>query len=357
MALKLLFSDPRRLFYRIKREFSAPSIGILRKLFRIYSLIFNDKTRIINDNNHRILYVYDTLLSPVTFDFLHYLYCTDQLREKSGKEKIDLLLILRSNLIYSREKTYISAIGNDNINWRINNIIIPIFKLFTASGRIYILDNKEAHEIIKRYRNIQPNGYEYATPVTAAQRLDSPDLFFSPAILVPDTARKIIDTYFPSSDNRRLVTITLRSYNYITARNSNIKAWVEFASEIDPLKYRVVFIPDASADGVLTHKEANKFETFDSACWNIELRAALYQRAWMNMGVVCGPLTISALMDKPLTIMIDRIMDYPEEYQKHILSQGITPGKPPIFYSKSCRFYLGRDEKEIITKIFNEYSD
>lgn len=75
------------------------------------------------------------------------------------------------------------------------------------------------------------------------------------------------------------------------------------------------------------------------------------------MGVASGPLAISGLMEKVWTVMIDRTMDYPENYRTYILSNGNVPGKAPSFYSKSCQFYLGKDSKETILKLFNEYAE
>ena len=74
------------------------------------------------------------------------------------------------------------------------------------------------------------------------------------------------------------------------------------------------------------------------------------------MGVACGPLAISGLMDNVRTVMIDRTMDYPENYRTQILSHGHVPGKAPSFYPKSCQFYLGKDSKDIILNAFNECS-
>ena len=108
--------------------------------------------------------------------------------------------------------------------------------------------------------------------------------------------------------------------------------------------------------GVETIEQLNGLEVFDQACWNIQLRAALYQRAWMNMGVICGPLTISALMENVLTIMIDRTLDYPRDYAENTLSHGSIPGKVPTLYSKDCHFHLGKDDKQTIMNCFNKHA-
>ena len=356
-GLKLLFSNPKRFVNRLQHEFLAPSNLITSAIRRIYCIFVPNSSSLANGNDDRLLFVYDTIVNPVTFDFLHYLYYADWLSRQAGKKHVDILLVFRSNLAHSRQESYVAAVGFDNIDWRLTNLIIPLSRLFPSVGRIYILDQAESFEIVKRYRSVHPECYGYASPKTAVVRLDVPGLNFLPVLTVCDTAQKVVEAYFPVADNRRIVTITLRTYDYIPIRNSDIEAWVDFANDLDPLKYRVVFVPDASIHGVATLGKINNFEIFDSACWNIELRAALYQRAWMNMGVASGPLAISGLMEQVRTIMIDRSLDYPADYLDGILACGVTPGKRHNFYSSSCHFYLGKDNKETILKLFNEYAD
>jgi hypothetical protein len=62
-------------------------------------------------------------------------------------------------------------------------------------------------------------------------------------------------------------------------------------------------------------------------------------------------------MEKVLTVMIDRSLDYPDDYLESLCSNGVPLGKPPNFYSSSCHFYLGKDDSETILKAFNEHKN
>ncbi len=316
-----------------------------------------NKVASLKGNPDRFLFVYDTLSSPVTFDFLHYLYVADWRRRQAGKRYLDVLIVSRSNLSDTIEGSWSAALGRDGFNWRITNLLVPLCRLFSSVSRIFIVGQDEAFEIVKGYGSVHPEGYSYASPKSAIARLDAPGLSHSSAITIPATAREIVEAYLPVADSRRIVTITLRTYDYISVRNSDIAAWVEFAGQLDPALYRIVFIPDASMQGVSTFRSLGTFEIFDAACWNVALRAALYARAWMNMGVACGPLVLSGLMENVLTIMIDRSLDYPADYLESIRSNtGVIAGERPNFYSNSCHFHLGKDNKETIWKLFREYS-
>ena len=355
-ALKLLISDPSRLVRKMKVEFAAPSMSTTAFLRRIYCRIVPPKPKASGGNAERLLFVYDTLRSPVTYDFLHYLSYANYLVRKLNRNHVDVILVTRDNALDSREKNYIAAVGDDNIAWRITNLAVPLCRLFPAVDRICIGSEAMAFELVKNYDVVQPHGYSYESPKNGVTRLDTPGWHFVDALLVPTSALQIIESYFPKNDPRHIVTITLRNYDYLPVRNSNIDSWVAFAARLDRAKFRVVFIPDASARGVSTMQSLRGCEVFDSACWNLELRAALYSRAWMNMGVACGPLAISGLMAGVVTVMIDRSLDYPKDYLDGLLKNGLVPGQAPAFYSTDCHFHLGIDDERTLLEAFRQYA-
>ena len=353
---KLAFFNPKLFFRKVRNEFSAPTNGFIGVIRKIYFLFAYRASITAESNDDRLLFIYDTRLNPITFDFLNYLYYANWLRKESGAISVDILLISEKNMTGRHEASYILAIGTDNIKWRVFNLLIPLARLFSSVGRIYVVESNQVSEVIKNYRNIHPKEYTYVSPKSAAIRLDLPSLSFIPSLSISVTAREIVAAYYPKADDRRIITITLRTYDYIPARNSDVKSWVDFAGELDSTKYRIIFVPDASKHGVAMLEQIDGFEIFDSACWNIELRAALYQLAWINMGVASGPLTISAMMDDTITLIIDRSLDYPADYFENIRSgTGAVLGNKPNCYSNSCHFFLGRDDKETIQKIFYKY--
>jgi len=355
IALRLLCFNPRRFTELVRFKFLVPSNAFTRFIRKLYCAFVPNKLTLSEGNYDRLLLVFDTLTNPVTFDFLVVLFSADWKRRRAGKTYLDVLIVYQPKRVLLQE-SYVATVGEDVIDWRLTNLLVPLCRLFSSLGRIYLVEQEEALEIVKGYQNIYPEGYSYLNLKTVLVRADDPDEAFYPALTIADTARKIVEAYFPQKDNRRIVTITLRTYGYIPARNSDIKSWVDFAGELNPLKYRVVFIPDASTYGVETIEQLNGFEVFHPACWNIQLRAALYRRAWTNMGVACGPLVISGLMENVWTIMIDRTLDYPKRYAEDLISMGYFPGKVPTLFSKHCHYHLGKDDKQTITDAFNKYA-
>ena len=73
-ALRLLYSNPSRFVNRLQSEFSSHSTRPARGLGRLYAMLVPNTSALSSTNDERLLFVYDTALNPVTFDFLHHLY-------------------------------------------------------------------------------------------------------------------------------------------------------------------------------------------------------------------------------------------------------------------------------------------
>src|SRR5207247_3732084 len=102
----------------------------------------------------------------------------------------------------------------------------------------------------------------------------------------------------------RLITITLRDYEFMPARNSNVEAWAAFARRLDPNTYLPVFVLDTerTLDPVPTSIE--KFDVLREASWNVGLRMALYESAWLNLGVNTGPLFMCAMNERTRLLVV-----------------------------------------------------
>ena len=300
-----------------------------------------------------LLLIIDLRLFPVTFDFLTTLYYANCYREINNIKKIDILIIKSRELEKYRDPEYINSIGSDNINWRITNLLIPLTRLFVEIDSILIMDNLNINSMIESYKYKLPKKYSCRKPIGFDVDLKDKILTFKNVITISKSATDIVEKYF--QDNREIVTITLRTYPYLEMRNSQIDEWIDFANSIDKNKYRVVFIPDASSWGIDSISKIENHDVFDQACWNIEIRAALYKKAKINMGVISGPIMISCLIEDVTTLVIDRTKDYPEEYLKNILSVGNIIGEPCKFYSKNCYFYSNVDDSTVIKNIFKSH--
>lgn len=110
-------------------------------------------------------------------------------------------------------------------------------------------------------------------------------------IEVPPQAVAYIERYVSHHKLRRkLIVISLRQYGYMPGRNSNVETWLGFAHSLDPELYSVVIVPDTEGAMESEIMETGNIRVLAAASWNVQLRAALYQRAWLNVAVVHGPM-------------------------------------------------------------------
>jgi hypothetical protein len=91
----------------------------------------------------------------------------------------------------------------------------------------------------------------------------------------------------------RYITITLREAEQYPHRNSNMEAWLRFASYLKNRGERVIFVRDTAR----AHDLINGFESSIYAPTDLHYRAALYQGAAMNLFVSNGPATLAYFSD------------------------------------------------------------
>ena len=168
-------------------------------------------------------------------------------------------------------------------------------------------------------------------------------------------ARRFVDQWLkPRARGRKVVTITLREYGYQEERNSNIAAWTAFARGLDPEQYFVVFVRDletAMAPGTGMFADLTIFE---GAPINLELRMALYERSYLNLGSSSGPMALFVLNEKtPYLIFKILTPDVPQATTEWLTNLGIEIGaERHSFASPFQKLVWEDDDLDIIRREF-----
>ena len=190
--------------------------------------------------------------------------------------------------------------------WRLRQLLAPCALAFLPRTSLVICQSRE--EGIEVWEN---NSDEKFVSFPESYTPHEPDLEFSirsfceaeavgsktACFEASPQAIEYIDQWIQAkAGNRKLVAITLRQASYQATRNSDIESWIQFANSLDAEKYLPVFVPDIEcaleqSDGL------GGVHVFSEACFNIELRFALYSRAWLNMMVNTGPSNLCAQSD------------------------------------------------------------
>jgi len=154
---------------------------------------------------------------------------------------------------------------------------------------------------------------------------------------------------------RRLVTITIRDYEFMPARNSNLQAWASFARRLDITQYLPVFVLDTERTLDPLPAPLAGFEVFREASWNVGLRMALYQVGYVNLGVNNGPSFMCAL-NSLTRILIFKIVTpgVPQATEEMIAKLGYKIGAQLPFATPYQGMVWEDDTLEVIEREFAE---
>lgn len=149
------------------------------------------------------------------------------------------------------------------------------------------------------------------------------------------------------------VTFTLRECAHHPLRNSRSDEWVAAANEVAALGYDVLVIRDAArAHEPLEGLWADHITQVPTASVDVFLRAALYARAELNVGVSNGPMWMSIFMDAPTLILRPTTNAaqgcYDDQFHRR---WGLEPGSQLPTSPRHQRLVWGQDDsREVIVR-------
>ena len=309
---------------------------------------------------------YDLQVAPVTFDFLWFLAAADLQRRRLGLRSVHVVIVPGSQDGLRREREdYDVVIDAKARQARIQNILIQACRVLPSYAGLTVASSRSEAAFLRSVlaRHVLPVDYEPALPVFPGPQscLDAARNGESgiACLRAPEEELRAVDAWTKAhAGSRRVVTITLRRYGYMPRRNSNLRAWVAFARGLDLTRYCPVFVPDTNDTIEGLPKELRDFLVFPEAAWNIPLRMAIYERAFINLGVNNGPMGLAWLNARVCyaTLKIETA-DVPQSSLKFIRSFGFEPGKSLPFATPLQEWVWEDDTEEVITKTFRRLTE
>ena len=253
-----------------------------------------------------ILYAfYDLKVEPITFDFLWFLTGADLERRKRGLEQIHVVIVPGPvEGLRTEDPQYEIDVPQEARRWRIHNILLGATTLLPCCTSVTLAGSRiEASNIRSQAgSNVYPPVYETALP-SAHHPNDSLRLAkegIRPIGVLRATSQglRYIDQWIlVHGKDKRLLAITIRDYAFGAARNSNLKAWADFVRQLDQNLWLPVFVLDTERTLDKLPNQIQGVSVFREVSWNLGLRMAFYQRAWLNLGVNNGPMALCWLND------------------------------------------------------------
>lgn len=284
----------RWFFLRLKREFRSPTVPALRAAMDTY---LRARKRLLSlwtkTRNDDLLYAfYDLYTSPITFNLCEHLIDFEYEAKRRGKDGFVVVIVPSLNEDLLGWKEYDSIYDADSKRWRFHNVLIPLTSLSPMCKGIYVLPRREDAIELAKSRDAYPELYDgvnirQTEGAAFYRKLDRPHLI--EGFRASNQGMRYVREWRRENEVRSpIVTITLRESEFDTARNSNIEAWSQFAHYLRDSGYHPVVIPDTDK----AFSENPRFagiSTFRECAWNIGLRMALYEFAFVNCFVPNGP--------------------------------------------------------------------
>ena len=305
---------------------------------------------------------YDLGIAPVSFDFLWFLVGADLARRRANLSKVHVVIVPGPHEGFRDENpAYDAAIDLPMRHARVRNILLPACSLLPATASVTLAGTREeaaelaaiaAQQVYPpRYTPAMPR-HEGPRPILDLARRESNEI----AVLrAPPYPREAVERWLaPRCGGRRLVTITLRQHAYLPERNSNLAAWTAVARHIEKHGFFPVVIPDTEQPAPLMKEPLPGAVAYPEAAWHLGLRAAIYERAHLNLGVNNGPMGLCWL-DAQTRYLIFNILvgDAPQvskEYMEHL---GFTIGESLPFADPFQRWVWQADDEDIIMREFD----
>src|SRR5579871_816161 len=96
------------------------------------------------------------------------------------------------------------------------------------------------------------------------------------------------------------------------------------------------------------------FLDFREASWNLGLRAAIYQTAWLNLGIDGGPMGLCWLIEQARYLMFKKILpDVPQATIEAITARGYRVGEQPPFVGRFQKWVWEPDDLDVIRREFD----
>jgi hypothetical protein len=123
---------------------------------------------------------------------------------------------------------------------------------------------------------------------------------------------------------RRPLVITLRCSASSHTRNSRMDQWAAFVESLDRSRYTPIFVHDSEAPMDDRPVPLDRELFCEAARWNLEIRMALYEAAWLNLAVMHGPMELCWYNERARYLLFLEIGAHPSSSER-IIAEGGQP--------------------------------
>ncbi|MFH1027058.1 MAG: tetratricopeptide repeat protein, partial [Pseudomonadota bacterium] len=256
--------------------------------------------------NDTLVAYYDITIYPESFDFCHFLSAAEAYRKRIGAGSIQMVIMAAPDEGWKYRgmtpEEWQKCLKTTSW-WRIQNLIVPLANMLSTIWDIRVMTNRA--ECVNHWQNAR---YHYPVekvthdvPIYQAYRESLFELYrggLSNLLEAPAAANQYVEQILDTLglSNKRLIVVTIREAIFCSERNSNIPAWIALAEDLRTAGYGVIIIPDT--DTALTGTSLLDNCTLPVnvlAAFNLYIRLAFYQRAYLNLFAHGGAAQLAML--------------------------------------------------------------
>ncbi len=349
----------RWVFDRLRREWRMPTTPAGRALYRARRPRHEPSPAERAKYPADMLYAfYDLAVAPLTFDVLWFLAGADLERRRLGLKSVHLVVVPGPvDGVRHERPDYEAVVDRDGRRARIADIIVPAASFLPSLRAVTVAASRsEAEAAAFGARHVFPAGYEPAMPrfTTPLPCLEASRSERMEIAVLRATAEGLAQTdawLAAHGITRPIVAITLRGYGYMPIRNSNLSAWIAFARGVDKSRFAPVFIPDTDQPSADLASLA-PFAVCKEASEDVGLRMALYERAYLNLGVNSGPMGLCWLNARSRDLTFKIITAAPQTTKASMRHYGFEIGKSLPFATPYQRWVWENDDLDVIEREF-----
>jgi hypothetical protein len=301
---------------------------------------------------------YDTQYYPIGWDIAFFVEAAEITRQLINGQGtiVNILYPLDMARLPGVPLAYDQAVDLHSREFRLAHICSQIANLFPNVTVNIVKDHRALIQSIDPECNLlnfpgeeRPHHTEYYRIVNANPTL------VNGFTASPQALRYIkmwLSTFTTSA--KRLICISIRDYPFDTQRNSKLGEWVKFIDSLDKDKYEVIIVPDTDQIGAYETSPLGPYRAFWPACFDVDLRFALYELAFLNLGVNNGPMTASSLNKKVRYLMFKLVVPgVPHCTEEFISWSGYPVGSSPVYGSDLQKWVWEDDDFPVILREFN----
>lgn len=339
----------KNLFLRILSEFKFPQTYYGKKIR--YNLL-NFNCYLSNTNKH-IYLLWDLNYEAATFDLSYALllidnYCKDQ------NIKFNVVFIKRIRKDYKNFYPH----SLEKINLRIYKMLIPLCKSFKLCNDTFILS--EISEIKKLRDDVffsfdlsgKIKGFDYKI---LFKKITSPSLY--EGIIANKKSKDHIKGLLSNNhiNNKKIITVTLRTYSYETARNTDQIFWLDVLKKISKLGFTIIIIPDTDDINNLEYRKLfSEFLFIDEIALDLNLKVAMYEIASTNLFPYSGNATLSQLNKRSSSFTYIKTNNYyKHSTDAYFNSIGQTVGENYKFLTKDHHIFWNGNSDDFFNIVRN----